>query len=237
MQRGSRQQALAGALALAMLPAGAAVAQSASGHCEPAEYGDQLAVARVSKAQSKVNFISGVHDNKACPGVTDACRMRQFLMAGDVVMTGRTHEGFVCATYVNAKGVETSGWLPAKALETLAPQPITSADWLGTWRRIEATIRIKPAGPGAIDVDGEAAWGSHDPERVKRGSVRSGVLTGKVKPDGDKLFMSDEAATSFEAVKDGCAVRMRRLARYLLVEDNSQCGGINVTFSGLYVRR
>jgi hypothetical protein len=33
-----------------------------------------------------------------------------------------------------------------------------------------------------------------------------------------------------------CRVRMRRLGSFLLVEDNRRCGGINVSFSGIYQR-
>lgn len=243
MRHGFGRQAVAAALVGALLSAAddTAVAQpatqAASGNCEPATVTDQLGVARIAKSAPKVNFVSGVNENKACPSVSSACRSKSFLMPGDVVLTGETRSGFVCATYANAKAVETSGWLPAASLETVAPQPVTADAWTGTWRRIEAEIKIKQAGADAVEVDGSATWGSYDPGRVKRGTVRSGSLSGKVTPVNDALFMSDDPATSFEAVKEGCAVRMRRIAQYLLVEDNNNCGGINVSFSGLYVKR
>ena len=35
---------------------------------------------------------------------------------------------------------------------------------------------------------------------------------------------------------DICAAKLELYDRYLLVEDNGRCGGVNVSFGGLYVR-
>ena len=35
----------------------------------------------------------------------------------------------------------------------------------------------------------------------------------------------------------GCKVRMHRIGELLLVEDNGNCGGVGVTFTGLYHRK
>jgi len=35
---------------------------------------------------------------------------------------------------------------------------------------------------------------------------------------------------------DGCAARLSLYGRYLMAEDNGVCGGLNVNFTGLYVR-
>jgi len=37
--------------------------------------------------------------------------------------------------------------------------------------------------------------------------------------------------------EQGCRVRMQRIGPWLLVEDNGDCGGSGVTFSGLYRRK
>lgn len=225
--------------------AGRIVAQQPSpaadvqGHCLPAEVADALGVARVSKAGGKVHFIKGVHDSKECPSLAPACRTRNFLIPGDVVLTSERRGDLVCATFVNARAQETSGWLPAGALEvvTVVAAPLPQG-WTGTWKRVEAEIRIKPALHGELNVDGTATWGGHDPARVARGAVRTGDLSGKAKPVEGVLLLSDEPVESFEKAPESiCAARMRRLGPYLLVEDNKACGGMNVTFSGVYVRR
>ncbi len=213
-------------------------AQSSDGHCSGAAFADDLGIARVSRAAAKVNFVRGAHASPACPASSEACRDRPFLVAGDTVLTSDKHGDFVCATFVNSRAIETIGWLPAAALETVPITPLPLAQWQGTWRRIEAQIRIKPAAGGALTIDGTAAWGSHDPDRVARGSVRIGEISATARPAGDTVFFSDEPAPAFEKVPEGvCAVRMRRIANYLVVEDNKSCGGMNVSFSGIYVRR
>ena len=44
------------------------------------------------------------------------------------------------------------------------------------------------------------------------------------------------ALPSPEAAKDACAARLSLYGRYLFVEDNGGCGGMNVSFAGVYVR-
>lgn len=207
-------------------------------HCAGAAFGDDIGLARVARSRPKVNFVRGAHASPACPSLSDACRDRPFLMAGDVVLTTERHGEFVCADYVNAKAIETIGWLPQAALEPLPLSPVPSAGWLGAWSRIEARITIKPAPGGALAIEGTAVWGSHDRGRVARGAVHNGEIAATVKPAGDVVFFSDEPAPSFDKVPENvCAVRMRRIGPYLVVEDNRSCGGMNVSFSGIYVRR
>lgn len=228
----------AAALLLVLAGGAPARAQTPDGHCSGADYTDDLGIARVSRSIPKVNFVRGAHASPACPNASEACRDRPFLMAGDVVLTSGKQGDFVCATFVNARAIETIGWLPAAALEAVPAAPVPLAQWHGAWRRIEAQIRIKPAAGGALNIEGTAALGSHDPDRVARGTVRIGEISAKTKPAGDTVFFSDEPAPSFEKVPENvCAVRMRRIAQYLVVEDNKSCGGMNVTFSGIYVRR
>jgi hypothetical protein len=215
------------------------VPANADGHCLPADLTDTLGLARIGKAPGRVHFVRGVHESKECPTSSAACRSRGFLVAGDVVLTSERRGEFVCATFVNARAQETSGWLPAAALENM---PVVAAavpqGWAGTWRRIEAEITIKPALHGELTIDGTATWGGSDPARVARGAVRTGDLSGKARPVDGTLLLSDEPVASFEKAPESiCAARMRRVGPYLLVEDNKACGGMNVTFSGVYVRR
>jgi hypothetical protein len=104
--------------------------------------------------------------------------------------------------------------------------------------RTEALIRIKPSGAQAVSVEGEATWGAGDKGRVSRGAVNMGQFDGRAEPRDGIVLIAEKGVASFEAAGDTeCAVRMRRLGPYLLVEDNRMCGGLNVTFRGLYVRK
>ncbi len=234
----SRATGLAVTLTAGLGLLGPAAAEEPAGHCPGAAFVDTIGVGRVTKAQRRVNFVRGVHDDKQCPSAAPACRDKPYLMAGDVVLTTKRFGDFVCADYVNARGIETIGWLPAVALETLVQGPLSAAAWAGTWRRIEAEIGIKPAAGGTLVVKGSATYGAADPERVSSGRVNMGELDGRATPQGDTLFFADQPAASFERAGDnGCAVQMRRIAQYLIVEDNNNCGGMNVSFSGIYVKR
>ena len=43
--------------------------------------------------------------------------------------------------------------------------------------------------------------------------------------------------TKFDDPKAGCQVRMQRVEALLVVEDNNGCGGVMVTFTGLYRKK
>lgn len=227
------------AAAAAGLTASSVHPQTLSGDCLPAVFGDKLSVARVIKSRPRVHFFNGAASRKNCPRLSAECRTTTYLVGGDVVLTSEKRSDFVCVTYANAQGRDTGGWMPADALEPVAQERVAvPGGWVGEWRRIEAQITIKPSGAGAIAIDGSATWGGNDPGRVKRGTVRSGAVSAVAKPSGDTVFFTEGNASSFDSAgKDTCAVRMRRIAQYMLVEDNDACGGINVSFSGIYVRR
>lgn len=227
------------AAAAAVLAASGAHAQSPAGDCLPAVFSDKVSVARVIKSRPRVHFFNGAAIRKNCPQLSAECRTKTYLVGGDVVLTSEKRGDFVCVTYANTQGRDTGGWMPADALEPVAQDRIAvPGGWVGEWRRIEAEINIKPASGGAIAIDGSATWGGNDPGRVKRGTVRSGAVSAVAKPSGDTVFFTEGNATSFDSAgKDTCAVRMRRIAQYMLVEDNDACGGINVSFSGIYVRK
>lgn len=224
---------------LASLPASA---QSADGMCSSATSAidGQLGIARIASSRARVNFVTDRQEERqACPNATSACRQKAFLVARNVVVTQPSAiPGFVCSSFANARGHETTGWLPAEALETVAPRPVTASSYAGRWRRTEGAIAIKPGRNGALQVDGEATWGAHDRGRVARGGVNTGEFGGIGRIVGDTVLIADDSVKTFAAAQDtACAVQMRLVANYLLVQDNGACGGANVSFTGIYVRR
>lgn len=219
-------------------------AQPASGQCAGVSPADMLAptsVARIAPGQKRVNFVRSTEaDRNACPSDAPACRDTAYLVTGDVVLTsGKTQNGFECASFVDRRGRETSGWLPSSALVPVKPAAISQSDWLGTWRRTEASIKIiRARGGKGLSVEGEATYGALDKSRVARGAVNMGEFDGIARRSGDTAFVAPGDIPSFDkAPKDRCAVRMRRVGPYLIVEDNAACGGANVSFTGLYIKR
>lgn len=94
----------------------------------------------------------------ACPAHTAACQKKSYLVAGDLVLLGKTQGDFTCVDYQSllaTKQVWTIGWLPSAALTPVAPMlaPKTS-DWVGTWYHPGGSIEIKSGKRDILDVEG-----------------------------------------------------------------------------------
>jgi hypothetical protein len=198
-----------------------------------------LTVSKVT-ATPRVNFVKSPYDDdfkaESCPAATDACRKKAYLVTGDLVLVGPTRGNFTCVAYkspTNKRPIWTRGWLPSVALAPVAPMPSPRlSDWLGTWDQPLGAIEIKPGGIGGrLRIEGEiAVAGARD--------VHTGVIDAQVMPAGDTIAFLDDGWMPFETKCDsGCRVRMRRVGPYLVVEDNGDCGGAGVTFTGLYRRK
>ncbi|AWN41532.1 hypothetical protein DK389_14680 [Methylobacterium durans] len=187
----------------------------------------------------RVNFLKSGEADAACPSLAPACRERAYLVAGNPVVVSGTSGAFACATYLGAKGATRSGWLPRAALtESPAAAPDLDA-WTGRWTSgPEQTIAIRRSGQ-SLTVEGDATYGAQDPDRVRRGAVNMGSFSVTIRPEGSALVFTDGeqgVIGAYDAEEFSCSVRMRLLPPILAVESNSACGGMNVSFSGLYRR-
>ena len=114
--------------------------------------------------------------------------------------------------------------------------------WLGEWSASEEQfITITEVRQG-LSLEGSATWGAGDPERVERGGVNVGEFSAVVPYgwiDGDTLWFamgSERTLRGDEAEEYDCTVRATLVGETIEVEDNMMCGGMNVTFSGVYGR-
>lgn len=193
----------------------------------------------------RARFVNG-SEKAGCPNAGASCAMRAFVVANDAVVVTATAGDYACATFTGPgpKAASTSGLLPRARLSAPpAAAPVNAAAaWAGTWRSgDEQTITIKAKRDGGIAVNGDASWGASDPDRVKRGGVNVGEIVGEVSiADGVAAFaMDDDGATKpfdlkLPADSDVCRVKLWRLGPYLVAADNLRCGGMNVTFTGVY---
>lgn len=175
-----------------------------------------------------------------CPSDSPACRLKAYLVPGDVVLARSSVGKFRCVTFRSVEGTETNGFLPKDAL---IDEPLTSPtpnDWAGKWvRDEEASITITVKGD-ALAVKGDATFGGGDPERIERGAVNIGEIEEMATPRGNLIAIGSDydgmtKPTMLEA--NDCRVRLRLFGRYLAVDDNGGCGGLNVSFTGVYSRR
>lgn len=202
---------------------------------------------RVTGSAQRVHFIENLSTKKTfCPADTEACRRKGFVVPGDTVLAGVTANGLTCVSYIapNAKRVkdefpETSGFLPASALVEQPQAALTFDDWFGTWTRsAEGEIDIMRSPDGKLKILGSATFGAKDPRRVKVGAVNMGELDGEALPKGNMLALGPgyDGTKPFGDDRSECRARLRLFGRYLVVEDNLACGGMNVSFTGIYVR-
>ncbi len=195
-------------------------------------------------AQARLHFLKGDDEKAGCPGDDSACMTRAYVVAGDPVVITRIAGKFACAAFAAPKGQNTvtSGWLPVAALDRPQAVASTARDWLGQWRADEwHQIKITAARNGGIELDGDAAWGAEDPGRRERGGVNIGKLAATVTPQNGAVAFSLGTNGAVRAHDAGpgdvtCRVRLWQLGPYLAASDNIQCGGHNVTFTGIYRR-
>ncbi|WP_221090548.1 hypothetical protein [Deinococcus aquaedulcis] len=139
------------------------------------------------------------------------------LSSGELVLQGPAVAGRRC-TYVPGEAGR-SGTLNAGDTE---PLPLPAALETGTWERdanAGLTLKAKDAS-GALTLTGSAVF------PTAGGSVNVGHLNGP-------LRRADSPRRWLYADGD-CALTLWPLGPWLLVQDNQKCGGLNVTFAGLY---
>jgi hypothetical protein len=163
-------------------------------------------------------------DDENCPNGKN-CRQKSYLVNNDEVLVSRTYGKYVCAWYQPKKGYETVGWLPKDKLEFM-PMVQGIESYVGNWSFYDSDIEIKKTKDSKIfDVKGNAFW------KGINNNVNIGELDDKAKWNGDVLLYGEDDNDEY-----ACKVKLKLAGKYLVVSDNLQCGGMNVTFSGVYLK-
>jgi hypothetical protein len=184
--------------------------------------GDGFRILKVTTAADRLHFLK---DTDGCPTAGD-CQRKAYLVPGDEVVVNRSIGGHACAWYTAEGGNATEGgnvtvgWLPDDELSASVP---AVGSWEGEWSYASNTITIQRGADGVLVASGLALWlglgvTPHigEFEETPLGSVYRGL----------------HSLTPYE----GCTVSLRQLGSWLIVDDNLGCGGLNVTFRGLYRR-
>ena len=201
-----------------------------------------------------------------CPALTPACKARGYLVPGDIAVAAYTTGSFTVVDFVGPKGAVTDGAIESRLLERIKTPNPSPQDWIGDWQDTEEQdIEIfKTSDPSVLAFLGNALWGSDDPQRVRSGGVHVGSFAAYVKPVGEwggftaELGGQGEADFKFPAIEaqkdlntdwanifplpadnanDSCQASFRLLGPYLIAYTPLYiCGGMNVTFTGVYRR-
>lgn len=180
------------------------------------------------EAEFKVATVSGVkgtqihfsNDDDGCPSADAKCRMRSYLIPGNQVLISRTYGSWICSWYQPLKGSETVGWLPRDSLVISEPpaRP-TWEKWIGRWKYYDQSLNIRrDSKPESLAVKGDAIW------RGTGDNVHVGSVEARSSPHGNELILIEEE----------CLVTLKLVGDYLVARDNSECGGMNVRFNGVY---
>jgi hypothetical protein len=199
------------------------------------EYAVDLAIGHVRPGAARVYFRRDPDCADAAPG----CRQSAYVVPGDEVIVKHLAATRACAVFVSPKRRDTAGWLSRAALSVAPAATVPVSAWVGQWTQIESSITIKSLSGGRLKVSGEATYGAFDPQRVKIGAVHTGEIAAVAKPEANELSfaMGDDVTLPYRSAgRYDCAVKMQRVGRWLLVDDNNNCGGMNVTFRGIYDR-
>lgn len=163
-----------------------------------------------------------------CPRADNpTCQRNAFVHAGDRVILSKTFHGFACGWHQPRSGAGQVGWLPLNRLTIQEPDPNPPLEsWFGTWRAAGEPLTLRPGPqPGSIQVEGQAFWpGPNLP------NTHFGRLAGSAKPVGNILWIEDRS----EPEPVSCKARLTLVGDWLVVSDNHRCGGLNVTFDGVY---
>ena len=185
---------------------------------------DDYKIAKIKAAKNERVYFYG--DDGDCPNGKN-CRLKSYLIPNDEIIISRTYGNFACGWFVPKKGSPTVGWIPADHLEFVNESNSDQTGWLGEWNFYDNSITISRRGNGdSFDIKGSAFWKGlgdniHIGELDSSAAVKNGIL--KI---GENE--TDEYA---------CKVTMRMVGRFLVVADNLNCGGANVTFSGVYQKK
>jgi hypothetical protein len=166
---------------------------------------------------------------KTCPPGAAACTEpahTPYVIPGDAVIVGARAGNAVCVAKPNRQGA-TAGWVTEHqvALQPTPPAPLSA--WVGHWMLAGGdTIDLKARG-SALVVGGAACWPACNASGKAARVPNVGELDGKATPAGGHLRLGAD---------NDCAAEMWLVAPYLVVFDNLGCGGMNVSFTGIYQR-
>jgi hypothetical protein len=228
MSEGARAAARAGLALLALSAALAGRAQTPDDTCRNGSFPtNETAIGRAQvSGQGRVAMLS---DDAGCPAETPKCRGRTVLAPRAIVLTGHRHGNYLCAFDPTR---DDAGYVQAARLK---PLPVDAAPppgaWVGRWRDGDDVIRLTAKG-AALTADGQAYWPSaHPSARQFPGGPNLGDLSGTATPNGDRVVFADASDPQ------ACRATLTLIGDTLVVADNQACGGMNVSFTGVYRRR
>ena len=171
-------------------------------NCNGADW-DENRIVAVSKvtARPRANFLKSPYDDdfraERCPAATAACLKKSYLVPGDLVLVGKTQNGFTCISYQSplaTKQIWANGWLRSAELTPVAPMPSPRPrDWIGSWHHPGGSIEITEGFGGRLGVEG----GMTVP--MPSGDFQNGDFKAQILPQKETIALTDEGIMATDA--------------------------------------
>ncbi|APG04839.1 hypothetical protein BJI69_13680 [Luteibacter rhizovicinus DSM 16549] len=170
-----------------------------------------------------------LEDMSNCPeGGAPACESGEYAKPGERVILGQSSGEYRCAYAPDAQGGGRAGWIPSRRLRLLpivAVPPVGA--WTGMWSNGTDRLRLTANADGTLSGQGNAYWPGPPGTNIAPLARHFGGISARAAPMGQRLELKQSA----------CQVTAWLLNDLLVVDDNGQCGGMNVRFSGVYRKR
>ena len=168
-----------------------------------------------------------LEDMDGCPNAETRCRQNSYVIPGDTVVTGRSKGRYACVFFPN-KGGGSAGWIESTRLRRIPiRQNPAIREWVGQWSDLgNPEVRFYVS-LGRLMVEGDSYWPSPNPPLSERpGGPNVGNIGEAVRVTGNRAHAPD------------CNISFTLLGNLLVAADpDMECGGANVSFTGVYRRR
>lgn len=171
--------------------------------------------ARVARVRSAALVVSDV---EGCSADSSDCRLAT-LPAGTIVLVGKSQAGLSCV-WAQTKDEDVDGLVHS---DQIGPAAEGSRGWQGVWKHFDDVIRVSKRG-AQLYAEGNAVWHGYGT------NTHEGSFRGSGTPEANLLHIKDRDT-------DLCAVNLRLVGPFLLATDTGHCGGVNVSFNGVYTRQ
>lgn len=168
-------------------------------------------------------YMSDQKNANKCPESYQVCHdsFNSYVPKDNIIITGKNYNNFTCVYDINKK---STGWINSDNIVINAENCLyLSKDFIGNWIDEDNVSKIKFIENGEqIKVIGNSKWNSGFSEHI--GDFESSI------PKNLIFNNSFNILTEF-----GCSVKFKMINKnILIIQDNVECGGMNVNFNGVY---
>lgn len=164
---------------------------------------------------------------KDCPATSTNCidKYNKKVILNSELILGKSYKNFVC---VYAVKNQSSGWLPMDSIVRVESSNFSLEKLIGIWIADYSKINIKKHGL-EVSVSGTSRWDGLIDDNGNRieniGQFHGTTLLSNIQTGKFEIYDNEiDCRVKFNFVDN----------KYLIVSDNSNCGGMNVRFDGVF---